>query len=381
MATGNWGVEMSGYAQTRADRGRFAAVIGVGLLALAVGSCGEDKKPAAQAPLSVLTQVAAFAPDFTSVSLTGEVRARVQSDVSFRVAGRIATRSAEVGDRIEPGQILATLETTEQTADVAAATAGVQAADATLRQATGAFERQKSLMASGFTTQANFDNANQALLAAQAALVSAKATLSTAQEQLGYTALRADAAGIVTARSAEAGQVVEAAQSIFTIARDGARDAVFDIYETLLTKRPSGDTIAITLLSDPRIKATGRVREVAPTIDATTGTVRVKITIDDPPPEMGLGAAVTGVGRFEAHDVITLPRTAFFAEGDKPAVWIVDPQSKTVSLRQVVVDGYRSGELLLRDGLKAGDIVVTAGVQLLRPGQVVTPLPAAGGRT
>lgn len=381
MATGNWGVEMSGYAQTRADRRRFAAVIGFGLLALTLGSCGEDKKPTAQAPVSVLTQVAAFAPDFTSVSLTGEVRARVQSDISFRVAGRIATRNAEVGDRIEPGQILATLETTEQTADVAAATAGVQAADATLRQATGAFERQKSLMASGFTTQANFDNANQALLAAQAALVSAKATLSTAQEQLGYTALRADAAGIVTARSAEAGQVVEAAQSIFTIARDGARDAVFDIYETLLTKRRSGDTIAITLLSDPRIKATGRVREVAPTIDSTTGTVRVKITIDDPPPEMGLGAAVTGVGRFEAHDVITLPRTAFFAEGDKPAVWIVDPQAKTVSLRQVVVDGYRSGELLLRDGLKAGDIVVTAGVQLLRPGQVVTPLPAAGGRT
>lgn len=372
---------MTGYVQAVADRQPFAYGAALLTLTLALASCGDAKKPVAQAPLSVLTQVVAFAPDSTFVSLTGEIRARVQSDLSFRVAGRIATRLVEIGDRVAADQALATLETTEQAADVAAATAGVQAADATLRQTSGAFDRQKALMSSGYTTQASFDNANQALSAAQAALISARATLSTAQEQLGYTALRADAAGIVTARNAEAGQVVEAAQPIFTIARDGARDAVFDIYETLLTRRPSGDTIAITLLSNPRIKATGRVREVAPTIDATMGTVRVKITIDEPPPEMGLGAAITGVGRFEAHDVITLPRTAFFAEGDKPAVWIVDPQSKTVSLRQVVVDSYRSGELLLREGLKTGDIVVTAGVQLLRPGQVVTPQPAAGGRT
>lgn len=359
-------------------RRRIAVACGLAALTMALASCGEDKKPVAQAPLSVLTQVATFAPDFTSVSLTGEIRARVQSDLSFRVTGRIASRLVDIGDRVTAGQVLATLETTEQTADVASATAGVQAAEATLRQAVGAFERQKSLMTSGYTTQPNFDNANQALSAAQAALVSARATLSTSQEQLNYTSLRTDAAGIITARNAETGQVVEAAQAIFTIARDGARDAVFDIYETLLTKEPADELIAITLLSNPAIKATGRVREIAPAIDAAMGTVRVKITVDKAPPEMGLGAAVTGAGRFRSQEVIKLPRTAIFAEGNKPAVWIVDPQSKAVSLRQVVVDSYRTGELLLREGVKAGDIVVTAGVQLLRPGQIVAPQPAGG---
>ena len=363
------------------SRRRFLLAYAVAAIGSLLAACGEEKKPVAQAPLTVMTQVASFAPDFTLVSLTGEVRARIQSDLSFRSPGRIKERLVEVGDHVVAGQVLATIETTEQDADVAAATAGVHAAEATLRQATGAFDRQKTLMASGYTTQASYDNANQALSAAQAALVSAKATLSTAQEQLGYASLRADAAGIITARNAEAAQVVEAAQAIFTIARDGARDAVFDIYETLLTRKPDHDTIAITLLSNPAIKATGKVREIAPAIDATTGTVRVKITIEQPPPEMGLGAAVTGVGRFQSRELVKLPRTAFFSQGDKPAVWIVDPQSKTVSLRPVVVDSYRSGELLLRDGLKAGDIVVTAGGQLLKPGQVVTPQRASGGQT
>ena len=193
--------------------------------------------------------------------------------------------------------------------------------------------------------------------------------------------MKADAAGLITARNAEAGQVVDAAQAVFTIARDGARDAVFDIYETLLTRPPSGETIVINLLADPSIKATGKLREVAPTIDPATGTVRVKVAIENPPPEMGLNAAVAGVGRFETQDVVALPWTAFFGEGDKPAVWIVDPRSKVVSLRRIVVESYRSGELLVRDGIRSGELVVTAGSQLLRPTQIVSPqsAPAQAG--
>jgi RND family efflux transporter MFP subunit len=358
---------------------RFALSAGAGILATSLAACGEPPKPVANPPMPVVTQTVAVGSEFSSVSLTGEIRARVQSDLSFRSTGRLATRTVEIGDRVEAGQVLATLETTEQTADVNSARAGVQAAEATLRQAGAAFDRQKTLMTSGFTTQANFDNASQAFTAAQSSLVSAKSTLATAEEQLGYATLRADAAGIVTARNAEAGQVVEAAQAIFTVARDGARDAVFDIYETLLTKRPADETIAITLLSNPAIKASGKVREVAPTIDPAMGTVRVKIGIENPPPEMGLGAAVSGLGRFQAQDIVVLPWTAFSLQGDKPAVWVVDQQSKVVSLRPVAVASYRSGELLVRDGLKSGELVVTGGAQLLRPDQVVAPQPAQAG--
>ena len=331
--------------------------------------------------MPVVTQTAVSGPYVSSVSLTGEVKARVQNDLSFRVAGRIASRYAEVGDKVAAGQVLATLETAEQNADVASAKAGVQAAEATVKQTEAAFERQKTLKASGFTPQSSFDSSNQAYAVAQASLVSARSTLATAEEQLGYATLKADAAGLITARNAEAGQVVDAAQAVFTIARDGARDAVFDIYETLLTRPPSGETIVINLLADPSIKATGKLREVAPTIDPATGTVRVKVAIENPPPEMGLNAAVAGVGRFETQDVVALPWTAFFGEGDKPAVWIVDPRSKVVSLRRIVVESYRSGELLVRDGIRSGELVVTAGSQLLRPTQIVSPqsAPAQAG--
>jgi membrane fusion protein, multidrug efflux system len=247
------------------------------------------------------------------------------------------------------------------------------------------FERQERLMVSGHTTRTNYDNAKQASVAAQAALDSAKANLANAEEQLANTALRSNESGVVTARSAEAGQVVEAAQSVFTIANDGGRDAVFDVYEVLLVKPPADRSIELILLSNPSVKAVGTVREIAPTIDPSTGTVRVKIGIDSPPPEMGLGAPVAGIARFQSRDVVALPWTAFFTQNGEPAVWTVEPQSKKVFVKPVVIDSYRSGEFLLRDGVKPGDIVVTAGAQLLRPGEIVAPqmtaAPAAGVRS
>ncbi|RWK82694.1 MAG: efflux RND transporter periplasmic adaptor subunit [Mesorhizobium sp.] len=344
----------------------------LGGTALFLAGC-DAPSPPERLPSTVRAQVATSTSRAASVTLTGEIKARVQSDLAFRFSGRIASRTVDVGDRVEAGQVLATLETTEQTADVNSATAGVRAAEATLRQARAAFQRQSTLLSNGYTTQTSYDNANQDFLSAQASLDSAKANLGTVQEQLSYTTLRADAAGVVTARNAEAGQVVDAAQAIFTIARDGGRDAVFDVYEALLARQPADDRIAITLLSNPSIRATGRVREIAPAIDPSTGTVRVKIAIDNPPPEMGLGAAVAGVGRFQARDVVVLPWTAFFTRDGTAAVWVVDPLSKAVALTSVVVDSYRTGEVLLREGLKPGDLVVTAGTQLLRPDEIVAP--------
>ncbi|MBB3771307.1 RND family efflux transporter MFP subunit [Angulomicrobium tetraedrale] len=368
---------MAGWLAGRSPT-RWGAACAIALLAASLAACGDDKAPVAKATLPVETETAVLTPVTNTVSLTGEVRARVESDLSFRVAGRIATRLVDVGDTVAAGQVLATLETTEQAAEVASATAGVQSAEATLRQATSAFDRQKELMKSGFTTQSSYDNASQALTAADSALKTAQANLSTAQQQLGYTELRADAAGTITTRNAETGQVVEAAQAVFTLAHDGARDAVFDIDEALLTDELKDKTLSISLLSNPAVHATGKVREVAPTIDSTTGTLRIKLAIQDPPPEMGLGTSVVGVGRFQSREVVTFPWQAFFSSGDSPAVWVLDPASRTVSLRPVVIDSYRSGKFVLRGGIAPGESVVTAGAQLLRPGQVVDPRPAEG---
>jgi len=345
------------------------------LSATAIVMAGCGKQPAAEGkpPTSVRAQPAEKSLRGQAVTLTGEIRARVQSDLSFRFAGRLAERKVNVGDHVEAGQVLAVLETNEQEADVNSARAGLQAAEATLKQTTSAFERQQTLMKTGFTTQSSFDNAKQAVEGAQAALEGAKAALATVEDQLANTSLRADAAGIVTARNAEAGQVVEAAQPIFTVAQDGARDAVFEIYESLLIRQPADTKVEIVLLSDPSIKTVGTVREVAPAIDPSTGTVRAKVGIDRPPPQMALGAPVSGIGQFQPRSVVALPWTAFSVTDGKPAVWVIDPQSHIASPKPVVIDSYRTGELLLRDGLNPGDLVVTSGAQLLRPGEKVAP--------
>jgi RND family efflux transporter MFP subunit len=352
---------------------RRSSILVLGSLTFLLAACGDQGGQAVR-PSPVRAQVVAASQHSLSVALTGEIRARVQSDLAFRFTGRIAERVVDVGDHVEAGQVLARLESQEQMADVASATAGVQSAEATLQQTLAAFERQKALLANGYTTQARFDNAQQALQAARATLDAARSNLATVQEQFAYTVLTADASGIVVARNAEAGQVVEAAQAIFTVARDGERDAVFDVHERLLARPPADGTIEITLVSNLTVRATGRVREIAPAIDPATGTVRVKIAVDAPPAAMPLGAAVTGIGRFQPDNVFLLPSGAFFTENGKPAVWTIDPRSHVASIRPIVVDSYRTGELRVRSGLEAGDIVVTSGVQLLRPGQTVTPV-------
>jgi RND family efflux transporter MFP subunit len=354
-------------------RARLLGFIALVLPAVALGGCGESPQAAPKPPPVVRVQAAKVTSLASSVTLTGEIAARVESDLAFRIEGRIASRNVDVGDHVKKGQILATLETTQQLADVSAARAGVASAEAELKEARATFKRQSQLLAQGFTTRPNYDRAKQELDGAIAGLDGARAELGTAEDALANTELRADADGVVTARYAEAGQVVGAAQNVYTVAQDGPRDAVFEVFEALVVDPPADQHVELTLISNPSIKTIGIVREVAPTVDAKKGTVRVKIGIDNPPPEMGLGAAVSGVGRYKPRDMVVLPWTAFFAERGKPAVWVVDPQTKAVSLKPVEVDHYRTGELALTAGLGDGDLVVIHGGQLLWPGEIVAP--------
>lgn len=341
----------------------------------ALSGCGPQAEAPERAPEIVKTQTAAFEPIARTVSLTGTIAARVESKLSFRTAGRIAERRVDVGDHVKAGDVLATIETREQEADVQSAKATLQAAEATLAQAQSSFGRQKQLIESGFTTRSAFDTAQEQLRTAQGSVESARADVGTAEDQLSFTVLKADADGVITARDAEAGQVVSAAQTVFALARDGARDATFDVYEALLADAPPKDRIEIRLLSDRDVVAAATVREVSPTFDTTTGTVRVKMSLIDPPAAMSLGAAVYGVGKWIPKNLIALPWTSLAAGEAGPTVWVVDPQTKAVSQRPITVDRYRTGQILVSGGLKDGEIVVTAGGQLLRAGQVVSIAP------
>ncbi|MGY2050006.1 efflux RND transporter periplasmic adaptor subunit [Methylobacterium sp. JK268] len=305
------------------------------------------------------------------VVLTGDIQAKFLSNIAFRVTGKIAERLAEVGDPVGADQVLARLEPQEQQVNVDTAAAALTSAEALLTQARVAFERQQALMRSGFTTRTTYDQAEQQLRTTQAQVDSARAALGSAREQFTYTELKPGVAGILTARSAEAGQVVSAGQTVFTLAQDGPRDAVFVVPEMLLTAPPTGGRIEVSLQSDPRIRTTGTVREISPSIDPGSGGVRVKIGLDAVPPEMTLGAVVLGRGRFRPQEAVTLPWSALFRWKDAPAVWVLDPKTRTVTPKTVEIARYAGAAIVLAGGVDAGEQVVTAGIQLLRPGQSV----------
>lgn len=355
---------------------RRRAVLGLVLGAAGLAGCRREAQPV-PAAIAVRVATVALTGDSPSVALTGEIRPRMQSDLSFRVTGRITDRTVDVGAHVAAGAVLARIDPREQQASLSAAEAAVDSAEAQCRQVASTFERQKILLARGFATRRDYDQAEEALRTAQASLAAAKAQRGVARDQLSYTTLQADAAGIVTARHAEAGEVVQAAQPVFTIARDGARDAVFNVHEAMLLSGPQDRAIEVSLLSDPAVRVLGVVREVAPTLSRTTGTVMVKVGLDAPPAAMSLGAPVKGVGRYATHKAVVLPWAALTSRAGQPAVWIVEPGTQSVALQPVTVARYDSGKVVIAEGLVPGQVVVTSGAQLLRPGQRVAPTEGA----
>jgi membrane fusion protein, multidrug efflux system len=350
---------------------RAPSVLAVALIAIALSGCNDHAAAPITRAAIVRTEIVQPRDRQASVTLSGEVQARFRADLSFRVSGRVLARYVDVGARVQAGEVLAVLDPAEQQADVDATTAGVLAAESQLRVAKVTLERQKALIASGFTTRTVYDQAQEGLRTAEGVLEAAKAALGTSKDALGYTALRAEAAGVVTARSLEVGQVVQAAQPVFSLAQDGERDAVFDVYESIFFGDLDG-RVSLALVSDAGVMASGYVREVSPAIDAKSATIRVKVAIQDPPAAMTLGSAVAGAVKAKAQQQIALPWSALAAAGSKPAVWTIDPATKTAALKPVTIGGYEAREVLIEAGLKPGERVVIDGGKLLSVGQAVT---------
>lgn len=346
--------------------------IAAAFVATAVGGCTDQATAPTARAAFVRTEVVQPRDRQASFTLTGEIQARFRADLSFRVSGRVVARYADIGARVHAGEVLALLDSAEQQADVDAATASVLAAESQLRVAMVTFERQKALIASGFTTRMVYDQAQEGLRTAEGVLEAAKAQLGMSKDALGYTALRAEANGVVTVRNLEVGQVVQAAQPAFSLAQDGERDAVFEVYESIFFGDLDGRSVSLALVSDAGVKASGYVREISPAIDAKSSTIRVKVAIEDPPPAMMLGNAVVGTVKAKAQQQIALPSSALMAAGSKPAVWTIDPATKTVALKPVTIGGYEAHEVLIKAGLKPGERVVIDGGKLLSIGQAVT---------
>ena len=346
---------------------QFTAVL---LIATALTGCDSKAPPEAQTR-PVRTVTVEHGAEGETVSLTGQVRPKDQVSLAFRLDGRMVKRLVNVGDVLKAGDIVAQLDPQNQQNALRSAQASLAAAEAVLTQARLTFGRQQQLLAGGWAARAKFDDAEQALRSAEAQVDAAHAQVGIAQDQLNYTDLFADAPGVVTATGAEPGEVVRAGQAIVNVARQGGRDAVFDVSEQLVRTGPRDPVVQIALTNDPSVRATGRVREVSPQADPTTRTFQVKVGIIDPPPGMQLGSTVAGSIKLAAPDGLNVPATALTRADGRPAVWVVDPKNQTVSLRNVDVARYDPAGVVVSQGLDAGETVVTAGVQTLHPGQKV----------
>ena len=199
-----------------------------------------------------------------------------------------------------------------------------------------------------------------------------------AKDRVSYTTLKAGVAGSVTARTAEAGEVVQAGQMVVQVARQDGRDAVFDVPAQVIRSAPADPAITVSLTDDPAVTATGTGAAGDPQADPVTRTFRVRVGLIDPPPAMRLGATVTGAyGARSRRRAISVPASALTRINGQPAVWLVDPKALTVSLRNVDGRALRPGTVVISQGLDGGEIVVTAGVQALHPGQKVRLLGAS----
>jgi RND family efflux transporter MFP subunit len=316
-------------------------------------------------------------PGGETASLTGTVQAQTEVNLAFRIDGQLIERPVNVGDQVSSGQLIARIDPENEQNALRAARASVAAAAGQLDEARNNYDRQRELLAGGWTTRARYDQALQMHQSAVAQLDAAEAALRIAEDRLSYTELFADAPGTLTARGAEPGEVVRAGQMIVQIARQDGRDAVFDVPPQIKDDAPANPTIEVSLTMDPTVRATGRVREISPRADPVTGTFQIRVGLSNLPPQMRLGTAVTGHMHIDRGAELIIPATALTAIDRQPAVWIVDTADMTVTLRAIEIARFDQASVAVAHGIAPGEVVVTAGVQALRPGQKVRLLGAA----
>ena len=350
---------------------RRATVLPLGACLALLAAC----EPAEQAPLEPIRPVRVTTVDrrtgTDTVTLTGEVLASSEISLAFRVGGRMIERAVGVGDRVEAGQVVARLESETARNAMLAARAAHVAAVGTLNNARGEYGRARELLRSGFGTRQAYERALKSLQVAEANVEAAEAQLDTARQHLAYADLVSETAGTVLATGAEPGEVVAAGRMVLRVATDGGLEAAFGVPERIMRTASSDTRITVALLSDPQIRTTGKVVEVAPQADPVTRTFRVRIALDGPPEAMRLGSTVTGSIRLDTAEGVVIPASALTSADRRPAVWVLDPQSNTVSLRSIDVLRHGLAQVVVGHGLEPDEIVVTAGVQTLRPGQKV----------
>lgn len=311
----------------------------------------------------------------SDVRYSGEVRARYETDLAFRVAGRVQARKVEVGSQVKAGQVIATLDPQDYALAVRAAQAQLAAAESDARLAQQELQRFGELRAQNFISQAELDRRQNNTEAALARVRQLRAEVSQLRNQQAYTQLTAPQAGVVTAIDFEAGQVVAAGQPVAQLARSGEREVRIDVPENALDALRKAQALTIRLWSAPGVSYAGRLRELSPVADAASRTYSARVSFLKPDAGVKLGMTATVEVGNAAAPGLSVPQSALFRINGQPQVWVLDATTHQVSARSVQLGEMSGDRATVRSGLQAGEWVVTAGVHKIAPGQQVRLAP------
>lgn len=345
-------------------------------LAVTISGCGRKEAPP-PAPRPVVAMPAKADERLPAWTLPGEVQARYSTPLSFRVGGKIIERNVRLGDTVTPGQVVAKLDPADATKNAAAAKAQLSAAQHQLDYARQQLERDRAQARENLIAATQLEQTRNAYASALAQRDQAAQQAALSADQLNYTTLKADHAGLITAEQADTGQNVAAGTPVYQLAWSGDIDAICDVPESVLAGLAVGQRAQVTLASLPGKTYTALLREIAPAADPQSRTYRVKLTLELPTPDVRLG--MTANISFENRgtdnaDTYTVPATALFHDAKEPAVWIVKPDANTLELRRVQVLRYDARTVTLSGGVKAGERVVWQGVHTVSAGEQVRPV-------
>jgi len=352
--------------------------------ALLLAGCGKEPPPA-PVVRPVLTQVVAARGADAAAVYSGEVRARHESDLAFRIGGKVIARNVEVGALVKRGTVLARLDREDAQLNVEAGRAQLASAEADLSLARAELDRYRPLREQNFVSQAVLDARQNAYNATEARVRQLRAQLGVSQNSAGYATLVADTDGVITLAAIEPGQVVTAGQAVFRLARLDEKEVLINVPEGRLADWKNAPGIAVALWTQPDKIYAGRLREIAPNADQATRTFNTRVSILNADAEVRLGMTATVIlAAGAAAKAIVIPLTALSDENGRAAVWVVDGKTNQVKRQPIELGAYREDGVVVTSGLAGGETIVTAGVHKLLPGEyvrLIEPAHAADRRS
>lgn len=348
----------------------FIAFAVLALVSLVLAGCDSRAQEEAQPERPVLTIKVKYEPQTPDRSFVGTIRPRIESDLGFRVSGKVAKRLVEVGQIVDAGQPLALLDDADLKLQAEQADAELRAATGVLAQAEASERRARELREKGWTTDAQMDQARAAAAEARGRVTRAERSVELTRNNLSYATLTADARGVVTSTAAEPGQVVASGQGVMRIARFAEKEVAIAVPETLVARAQRGEA-RVALWSDPNKTYAAKLRELAPAADAMTRTYLAKFSIPDATDDVKLGMTATLTLSDSGHErMARVPLSAIYNQGEGPGVFVADGRG-FVELKPVTVKAYETRDALITSGVNEGDDVVAFGVHKLDVGQKV----------